>query len=85
MAPRRAASVAVRTEAARSIGYCGHTAGFGPLRELLTDADADVRFRALRSLQKLDQAKTAGLPEVSALVTDADTRIAREAGKLLGR
>jgi hypothetical protein len=77
--------VAVRTEAARSIGYCGYSAGFGPMRTLLTDGDADVRFRALRSLDKLDHAKVVSMPELSMLATDADPRIAREASKLLGR
>jgi len=78
-------AVVVRTEAARSIGYAGYSAGFGPMRSLLADADADVRFRALRSLQKLDSTKVVGLPELSTLAADADPRVAREAGKLLGR
>ena len=78
-------AVVVRTEAARSIGYAGYTAGFAPMRALLTDADPDVRFRALRGLEKLDLAKAASLPEVSAMVNDTDPRIAREAGKLIAR
>jgi len=75
----------VRTEAARSIGYAGFTDGFGAVQALLTDSDADVRYRALRSLQKLNASMVAGLPELSTLATDADPRISREASKLLGR
>lgn len=78
-------SPAVRTEAARSIGYAGFTDGFGAVKSLLSDSDSDVRYRALRSLQKLDASTVAGLPELSTLAADADPRISREASLLLGR
>ncbi len=55
------------------------------MKSLLSDSDSDVRYRALRSLQKLDASTVAGLPELSTLAADADPRISREASLLLGR
>lgn len=77
-------SVVVREEAARAIGYCGYVAGFEALRAALGDNAADVRHRALRSLQKLDAPRTAALPELSRLAGDADPRITREVARLRG-
>jgi HEAT repeat protein len=72
----------IREEAARSIGYAGYTDGFDAMRPLLEDADAAVRFRALRSLEKLDIVRLQQLPELNTLATDADLRVAREAQKV---
>lgn len=78
-------SAAVRAEAARSIGYAGITGAFDAIRALLADPDADVRFRALRTLQHLDAARAATLPELAQLSSDKDARIAREVNRLQGR
>ena len=72
----------VRSEAARSIGYAGYTEGFPAIRALLSDDDASVRFRALRSLEKLDMPQTRQLTELPALALDPDLKVAREAQKL---
>jgi HEAT repeat protein len=79
------ASPSVREEAARSLGYAGYTAAFDPVRNLLTDADASVRFRALRTLEKLDLSRTRQLTELANLATDNDVKVAREAQKLLAQ
>jgi HEAT repeat protein len=78
----RDADPAVRAEAARSIGYAGYTDGFSAIRDLLTDDDASVRFRALRSLEKLDMPQTRQLTELGKLAVDSDLKVAREAQKL---
>ncbi len=72
----------VRSEAARSIGYAGYTDGFPAIRALLFDDDAGVRFRALRSLEKLDMPRTQQLTELKKLAGDSDPKVAREAQKL---
>ncbi|HCH63988.1 MAG: hypothetical protein CL927_12635 [Deltaproteobacteria bacterium] len=75
----------VRSEAARSIGYSGYAQGFEPIRTLLADSDANVRFRALRSLEKLDIARVKTLSELGTLAVDNDAKVAQEAQKLLVR
>jgi len=75
-------SPVVREEAARSIGYAGYAKGFEAMRSLLQDADASVRFRALRSLEKLDMTRLQQLPELSSLAVDPNIKVAREAQKV---
>ena len=79
------ASPVVREESARSIGYAGYVPAFDATRSLLTDTDATVRYRALRSLEKLDSDRTAKLPELQRLVVDADPKVARQAQELQAR
>ncbi len=75
----------VRAEAARSIGYAAYSEGFDALRSLLSDTDANVRFRTLRSLQKVDLNRARTLTELHTLATDSDMKVAREAQKLRQR
>ena len=72
----------LRSDAARYIGYAGYTDGFESIRPLLADADAEVRFRALRSLEKLDTVRTQQLIELAQLAVDPDVKVARVAQKL---
>ncbi len=69
----------VRAEAARAAGWMRIEDSWTPIVKLLGDPDARVRLQAVKALQRLDPADTAGLPEVGALKHDADTKVQRAA------
>jgi hypothetical protein len=72
----------VRAMAARSIGYRGVSGAWGAVTPLLRDADAEVRLRALRTLERLDVEALRALPELDDLAHDADPRVRRAATSL---
>ncbi len=69
----------VRAEAARAAGWMRIEDSWTPIVKLLGDPDPRVRLQAVKALQRLDPADTAGLPEVGALKQDADTKVQRAA------
>jgi HEAT repeat protein len=70
----------VRAAAARSLGVLGVEGAAGALEGLLDDA----RLNALRAIERVDPAAAAALPQLDALRSDADGRVARLAAKLAG-
>ena len=71
-----------RAMAARSLGWLGIEAGAGPLTALLTDASAEVRLHALRSLGRIDSEAARRLPGLDALTRDVDPKVARVARRI---
>jgi HEAT repeat protein len=77
-------SVEVRVEACRSLGWLGVDAGWDALVVAIADESPEVRLRALRALQRIDASRAAQLSEVRAAVQDADAKVSRAAGQILG-
>ena len=69
----------VRAEASRAAGWLQIHDAWDPLVKLLNDPDARVRLTAVRSLQRLDAAEAAGLPQIDTLRRDKDTKVQRAA------
>lgn len=74
-----------RAFAARAAGWLGLSSAWKALVALLADPDADVRLRAVASLERLDADGAAALPGLQALTRDPDARVARAAQRVLGR
>jgi HEAT repeat protein len=74
-----------RALAVRAAGWLGLTGTWNDLVPLLADSDADVRLRAVASLERLDAGRAAALPGLLALTRDPDARVARAADRVLGR
>jgi hypothetical protein len=76
------ADAEVRAAAARAAGWRGVQSLTGALEGALADGDADVRFNALRSIERLAPEQAVRLAAQSGLTEDADPRVARLAAKL---
>lgn len=77
-------SVEVRVEACRSLGWLGVADGWSALVVAISDDSPEVRLRALRALQRIDAGRAAQLSQVRAAAQDADKKVARAAGQILG-
>lgn len=69
----------VRAEAARAAGWLQIHDAWDPLVKLLADPDSRVRLTAVRSLQRLDAAEAADLPQIDTLKRDKDSKVQRAA------
>ncbi len=69
----------VRMEAARTAGRMELETAWTPLVAMLGDAKPEVRLRALRALEDISPSRVARQPEVQALHSDTDFKVARAA------
>lgn len=73
----------VRAAAAQAIGWLGLSELWGAAQALLADPVPAVRIKALRALERLDEARARDLPAVQAMAEDPDPRTAAVARRLL--
>lgn len=69
----------VRAMAVRAIGLTRDGAAFDAVARGLADVDADVRRESIRAVRRIDEARAAALPAMTALQTDPDARVQRAA------
>jgi len=81
-------SAEVVLAATRSLGALGVEAAFPALQGRLKDMSpgtAELRLHSLRALVRIDAARAAGLPELTALRDDPDPRIVEAAARAMAR
>lgn len=74
----------VREAAVRSLGWLEVDHAYGAIQHRLSDDNATVRLRALRALERIDPARTAGLRELGELSQDTDPKVKRAALQIRG-
>lgn len=77
-------SALVRAEACRGLGWFEDATAWAALEARLQDDSGDVRLRALRALQRIDEARAAQSAAVQAAQDDLDPKVARAAAQIAG-